>query len=43
MRLAAQAGEAGVGPRVIHADAASGIIAMQGLALGWRTATQYSL
>ena len=43
MRLAAQAGEAGVGPRVIHADAASGTIAMQGLALGWRTATQYIL
>lgn len=43
MQLAFQAGEAGVGPRVIWHDAATGAIAMQGLVQGWRSADQYRL
>lgn len=43
MQLAAQAGEAGIGPRVIWVDADLGAIAMEGLTTGWRTANQYSL
>jgi len=43
MQLAIQAGEAGIGPRVVWADAGLGAIAMDGLAAGWRSATQYSL
>lgn len=45
MTLARQAGEAGVGPRVLWADPAAGAIAMRGLVTddGWSTATQYNL
>lgn len=43
MQLAVQAGEAGVGPKVLWTDAEMGAIAIQGLVTGWRTANQYSL
>lgn len=45
MQLAKQAGTAGVGPKVLWADPASGAIAMEALSAdgGWSTANQYSL
>lgn len=45
VQLARQAGEAGAGPQVTWADAASGAIAMQALLpdQGWQTATQLTL
>ncbi len=45
MQLARQAGEIGVGPKVIWTDAAQGAIAMEALGpeAGWRTANQATL
>lgn len=43
MQAAAQAGEAGAGPRVLWSDPALGAIAMEALGAGWITARQHDL
>lgn len=40
---ATAAGEAGIGPKVLHADAEAGVLVMEDLADGWRTATLEAL